>query len=33
MPDELKISPVGFDQTTSFLERYYNNVFKKIAPL
>lgn len=31
MPDELKLSPVGFDTKTSFLKRYYDNVLKIIG--
>lgn len=31
MPDELKLSAVGFDENTPFLERYYNNVSKVIG--
>lgn len=31
MPDELKLSPVGFDENTPFLERYYDNVMKVIG--
>ena len=30
MPDELKLSPVGFDRETPFLERYYKNVIEKV---
>lgn len=30
MPDELKLSTVGFDENIPFLERYYNNVSKVI---
>lgn len=33
MDAELKASPVGFDETAPFLERYYQNVLKKISPL
>ena len=30
MPDKLKLSPVGFDRKTPFLERYYKNVIEKV---
>ena len=30
MPDELKLSHVGFDSSTPFLERYYKNVVEKV---
>lgn len=30
MPDKLKLSPVGFDRETPFLERYYKNVIEKV---
>lgn len=30
MPDKLKLSAVGFDPKTTFLERYYKNVIEKV---
>lgn len=30
MPEELKLSAVGFDSKTPFLERYYKNVIEKV---